>query len=66
MTCNVRSRCFCSGLLTRISKVRRVAKLINKYACLIVRSARLVIGRGFTMPGMHLKAMLKERSKRIF
>ena len=52
--------------LTQISKVKLIANLIDKNAFMIVLSANEVMGRGFTMPGMHLKAMLKERSKRIF
>ena len=52
--------------LTQISKVKLIANLIDQNAFMIVLSANEVMGRGFTMPGMHLKAMLRERNKRIF
>ena len=49
--------------LTQISKIKLAANSVDPNAFMIVLSANEVMGRGFTLPSLHFKAMLKEKKK---
>lgn len=49
--------------LTQIGKIKLILDSIDKNAFMIVMSANEVRGRGFTLPSMGFKAMLKEDDK---
>lgn len=48
--------------LKQISKIKLIAEKVDQNAFMIVLSANEVMGRGFSLPSLHFKAMLKERS----
>ncbi|BEU87142.1 YitT family protein [Selenomonas sp. TAMA-11512] len=48
--------------LTQISKIKMIAENVDENAFMIVLSANEVMGRGFSLPSLHFKAMLKERN----
>ncbi len=50
--------------LTQIAKIKLIATAIDPQAFMIVLSANEVMGRGFTLPGIKIEAMLKERKER--
>lgn len=50
--------------LTQIGKIKRIADSIDPLAFMIVQDAKEVMGRGFTLPGTKIEAMLKARSER--
>lgn len=47
--------------LTQIGKIKLIADTIDSQAFMIVLSANEVMGRGFTLPGVKIEAMLQER-----
>ena len=50
--------------LTQIAKIKLIATAIDPQAFMIVLSANEVMGRGFTLPGIKIEAMLKARKER--
>lgn len=48
--------------LTQIAKIKLIVDLIDPQAFMIVLSASEVMGRGFTLPGIKLEAMIQERT----
>ena len=50
--------------LTQVARVKRVADHYDPQAFMIVMDANEVMGRGFTMPGVKLEKMLRERDRR--
>lgn len=51
--------------LTQIAKIKMIANAIDPQAFMIVLSANEVMGRGFTLPGIKIEAMLKARKDGI-
>jgi len=51
--------------LTQIGKIKMLTNLIDSQAFMIVLSANEVMGRGFTLPGQKIEAMLKQRDNQI-
>lgn len=47
--------------LTQISRIKRLAATLDPQAFMIVMDANEVMGRGFTLPGVKIEAMLRER-----
>ena len=47
--------------LTQVALVKRVADHYDRQAFMIVLDANEVMGRGFTLPGVKLEKMLRER-----
>lgn len=50
--------------LTQIGKIKRIADGIDPLAFMIVQDANEVMGRGFTLPGTKIEAMLKAREEK--
>ena len=50
--------------LTQVARVKRVADHYDPQAFMIVMDANEVMGRGFTLPGVKLEKMLRERDKK--
>lgn len=48
--------------LTQIARVKRIADQFDPQAFLIVLDANEVMGRGFTLPGVKIEEMLRERA----
>ena len=49
--------------LTQISRIKRLATALDPQAFMIVMDANEVMGRGFTLPGVKIEAMLREREE---
>jgi uncharacterized membrane-anchored protein YitT (DUF2179 family) len=47
--------------LTQISRIKRLATALDPQAFMIVMDANEVMGRGFTLPGVKIEAMLRDR-----
>ena len=50
--------------LTQVARVKRVADHYDPQAFMIVMDANEVMGRGFTLPGVKVEKMLRERDKK--
>jgi uncharacterized membrane-anchored protein YitT (DUF2179 family) len=51
--------------LTQIGKIKMLTNAVDPQAFMIVLSANEVMGRGFTLPGQKIEAMLKQRDNQI-
>jgi len=50
--------------LTQVALVKRVADHYDSQTFMIVMDANEVMGRGFTLPGVKLEKMLRERDQK--
>ena len=50
--------------LTQVARVKRIADHYDPQAFMIVMDANEVMGRGFTLPGVKVEKMLRERDRR--
>ena len=51
--------------LTQIARIKDIANAIDPQSLMIVMDASEVMGRGFTLPGIRLEEMLRERQERM-
>ena len=56
---------FCVVNLTQIARIKNIASHFDPQAFLLVLDANEVMGRGFTLPGVKMEALLKARDEAL-
>ena len=56
---------FVVASLTQIARIKDIANAVDPDTLMIVMDSNEVMGRGFTLPGIRLEEMLRERNERM-